>query len=642
MVNTDPRCNFWDFENVAILAKNSAPAFTTLQTLMWPHPDLCDDVRVAVRLHTKAALNAERAAIALADGGEISFDTAFNLFPLPKWQDRCGLKDLWLRLEGSGVFRMTVACVTLHGAWDYLVGIVEFDDDGVAMIDLSKGLAEVKDAVLVFSLIARGESKLTGAFWQTQQKPLRDPRLVLGITTFKREAAVMSTVAKFKTFAANWLHGDRLHLVVVDNGQTVKLPPSDSVTLVPNRNLGGSGGFARCLREAHRMDATHALFMDDDASVDMYAIERVWTLLAYATDTATTVIGGLTQAAAPTKVWESGAVFHQTCRSFFRDLDLTHLPSAMHLELHSAHPLPQDYYGGFWFFAFALDHAKHWPFPFFVRGDDINFSLANDFSFVTLPGVVSFQDQDFSDKETSLTLYLDLRNHLIQHLALPKLELSLRKFATIPVFFLVRALIQNHWDTMLTLNMAMEDVMRGPEFFAANADMTERRTKINGLRRYEIWKPLVGEPPQPVIRFDPHSRPSRYFMKAMLNGLFLPFFNLLGNHQVLRRNQRGDMRLAWGSSKITYVDKDAKLIMTVRHDKAAMLRLGVKSLKNLAKLTLTYRAIKAKWRSGFDDLTSQRFWEGQFKTEAAVPDQAKPDRTKQTAAAQPPLASSAS
>ena len=582
---------------------------------MWPDPVLCDEVKLTMRLHQRAALTADRQALSFADGGEVSFDTAFNLFPLPKWQDRCGLKDLWLRLEGKGVFRLTVAAVTLHGAWDMLVGIAEFDDDGVAMIDLSPRIASCKDAVLVFSLIACGEASLTRASWQTKQAPLRAPKLVLGITTFKREAAVLRTVARFQDFAANWEHGDRLHLVVVDNGKSVRLPAADTVTLVPNRNLGGSGGFARCLHEARAMQASHALFMDDDASVDMYAIERVWAMLAYATDTRTTIIGGLTHAAAPTRVWESGAVFHQTCRSFFRDLDLTHLPSTLHMEFHSAYPLPHDYYGGFWFFAFALDHAQHWPFPFFVRGDDINFSLENDFSFVTLPGVVSFQDEDFSDKESSLTLYLDLRNHLIQHLALPKLELSLRKFISIPAFFLARALVQIHLDTLLTLNMAMEDVMRGPEFFAANADMTERRKTITGLRRHELWQPLEGAAPQPEIRLDPHSRLKRVFMKLTLNGLFLPFFLYFGNHQVLRRNQRGDMRLAWGAAKISYVDDQSRKIMTVQHNKREMVRLGLRSLRNVARLTLGYRTIKAKWRSGFDDLTSENFWKTQFDAE---------------------------
>jgi hypothetical protein len=102
------------------------------------------------------------------------------------------------------------------------------------------------------------------------------------------------------------------------------------------------------------------------------------------------------------------------------------------------------------------------------------------------------------------------------------------------------------------------------------------------------------------------------------------------------------MRLAWGSAKISYVDEDAGLIMTVRHDKATIFRLGLRSLKNLARLTLTYPTIKAKWRSGFEGLTSADFWEGQFAADLVKPDQIKPDPAPQTGGAQAPLASSAS
>nr|MDJ0822442.1 hypothetical protein [Paracoccaceae bacterium] len=31
---------------------------------------------------------------------------------------------------------------------------------------------------------------------------------------------------------------------------------------------------------------------------------------------------------------------------------------------------PDDFYGGWWYFAFAVDAVQHMPFPFFVRGDD--------------------------------------------------------------------------------------------------------------------------------------------------------------------------------------------------------------------------------------------------------------------------------
>lgn len=307
--------------------------------------------------------------------------------------------------------------------------------------------------------------------------------MVLGITTHRREAAVQAKVERYLNFVDQWPGASALHLVVVDNGQSVGLTSSDRVTVVPNRNLGGAGGFARCLHEARHRGATHCLFMDDDASVDLWALPRVIAFLAYVRDMAIAVNGGLTQAANPSRLWESGAVIHQFCRPLFREIDLGFRPDVMHLDLVSAEPKPANYYGGFWFFAFAIAQVSHWPFPFFVRGDDINFSIANAFRFVTLPGVVCFQDQDFADKESALTLYLDVRNHLIQHLVLEPLEMSMRDFAAIPLHFFGRSMVQMHYDSLLSVTMSLEDVMRGPQFFADNADLAARRAKIQKARR---------------------------------------------------------------------------------------------------------------------------------------------------------------
>ena len=279
---------------------------------------------------------------------------------------------------------------------------------------------------------------LRDAVWQTRQTPLRQPDMVIGITTFRREKAVQATVARYLSFLARWVGSHRPCIWSLSiTAKALTLPSSDQVTLVPNRNLGGSGGFARCLHEAQGRGASHCLFMDDDASVDLWALPRVMAFLAYATDPATAINGGLTQAASPVAAVgkrrrsssnSAGRCFAKSTSSF--------RPDAIHLELVSAEEKPANYYGGFWFFAFAIDQVRHWPFPFFVRGDDINFSIANGFHFVTLPGVVCFQDQDFADKESALTLYLDVRNHLIQHLVLKPLEMGLIRFCLDPGAFL--------------------------------------------------------------------------------------------------------------------------------------------------------------------------------------------------------------
>ena len=50
------------------------------------------------------------------------------------------------------------------------------------------------------------------------------------------------------------------------------------------------------------------------------------------------------------------------------------------MEFATTGPAPDNFYGGWWYFAFPVDQVKHQPFPFFVRGDDVSFSLVHDFN----------------------------------------------------------------------------------------------------------------------------------------------------------------------------------------------------------------------------------------------------------------------
>lgn len=613
----------------------SVADFSTLQALLWPDANLCKDKSVWVRLTGGAQISSNGAAILFTDGGMAGFDTGFNIFSLGKWQLHAGLKHLSLALTGTGSFELTVTQIQTIG--EYSKGIVARSVDLIAghvtRIDLTDRLHSGEGGVLYLTLRAVGEAELRAVNWQTRDLPKRVPKLCLAITTFKREKAVAVSAARFVQFVAGSPNGANLHLIVIDNGKTASLPPSDKVTLVPNRNLGGAGGFARGLREAQRRGATHCLFMDDDASVQMQAVERVYALLAFATDPATAIAGGLTTAVDPCIVWENGAIFDQFCIPWFRDFDLTVQKDVVAMELASTRIMPDNFYGGFWFFAFPVSQSTRWPFPFFVRGDDISFSIANRFNIATLPGVMSFQDQDFSDKETSLTLYLDLRNHLIQHLTLPPLNKGLKRVLAIPAAFFARSMIQNHHDSLLTLNMALEDVLRGPDFFATNADMAERRAEITKARAFELWQPRTGALPAPRLWINPQSPLQKLVMKLTLNGLFLPFFGSWGNRLVLDRNARGDMRRCWGAAQVTYSDTERGMVMTVNHRKLLTLRLGLRMLANLGRFALSYPSLLAKWQAGYAKLTAADYWEGQFFADGQpVPQQ--PAGTEKAPAAQ--------
>lgn len=604
-------------------------SYHTLQTLLWPELEISTERNLYVKLNGIAAYAQSTKSLVFGPGGEADFGTAANMFNLGKWRRHCDLSDLRLRLEGAGKFELVVYQASAERSWDRLLNdVIELQQGQPFGVDLAPLLRPDPLGVIFFRLRAIGEGRLITAIWQTRQAPKREPKLVLSITTFKREEAVQASVARFEAFMKTTHLAPHLHLVVVDNGRSAEVAPSAHITLIGNENLGGSGGFARGLLETEARGASHCLFMDDDASVHMGALERVWALLAYSTASNTAVAGALLSARHRWAVWESGAIFDRVCRPLYMGTDLRDIDQVIKMECASTPKAPFNLYGGWWFFAFPVEHAKYRPFPFFVRGDDVSFSIVNDFDIVTLPGVYSSQDSDFSDKETLQTRYLDLRSHLAHHLALPTMDIGRFRTLTIPAWFFMSSLAQCHYETLATINLAVEDVLRGPTFFAANADMADRRAAIGKIRKTETWVPLHGAPPASKRRFDPRSNwLLRMVMKYSLNGHLLPFFGFWGNRVTLQSDQRGQLHEAWGAAQITYINREGTQSFTVRHSKMAALKQGIRMLRNGIKLMRRYPKIKAEWQKGYTELASTGFWTSRLGMESQVPTTSPHDNT---------------
>ena len=592
------------------------PTATVLQALLWPEQGIVTEHALFYRLGGTCAFNDESNDIHFEPGGQVSFDTAANLFNIGKWWRSTGIEDLRLHLRGAGRFELVVFQVLPERSWEQLAHrVVTLAPD--CEIDLSHFRRLRVAGLLYFTLTALEAGHLAGASWVSRQPPRRLPRIALSITTFRREAAVRRTVARFDDFMATSPLARHLHLIVVDNGQSAGIAPRPHVTPIANENLGGSGGFARGLTEAESRGFTHCIFMDDDASINLGAVERVWAFLAYALDDATAVSGGLAMANHRWSIWENGATFDRRCRPQWLGTDMRDFGQITHMEIATTRHHPANFYGGWWFFAFPIAGLRYRPFPFFVRGDDVSFSIANGFDIVTLPGVICFQDEDFADKESLQTLYLDLRSHLVHHLALPGMDIGRKATIGIAFDFFMRSLLQCHYETLEALNLAVEDVMRGPAFFAANADMSARRATLSALRKTEGWKPLTAAPPPERINLKLHgpglkARFWRFVLNLTLNGYFLPFFGRWGNSVTLRSGQRGDIGAHWGAARITYVSGDGTQTFTVQHSKGKALPQITRMVRNLLAFRRNYSRIRADWRKGYGELTTQGFWAERF------------------------------
>ena len=581
----------------------------SIQPLIWPEFGVCTELDLYARLDGAAGYSSQTGSLEFESGGTARFDTYFNLFNVGKWVRYCDLADIRLSLCGEGTFELVIFQTVPDRSWERLYSEIVTLRPGHSHVADASNFREIDAAgILHFRMKALGKGRLDSAEWQTAQAPLRRPDLALSITTFRREEAVRASVRRFEAFMDRSPIAAHLHLIVVDNGQSAGLTASPHVTPVLSENLGGSGGFARGLIEAERRGASHCLFMDDDASIHMASLERTWWFLAYATDPATAVAGAMTIAAHKWALWENGATFDSACRPRFLGTDLRDFAEVLQMEVASTEPAPYNLYGGWWYFAFPIAQATYRPFPFFVRGDDVSFGLANPFRIVTLPGVVSFQDADFSQKETLQTLYLDLRSHLAHHLALPKMDIGRLRTLRIAAWFFGRSLVQMHYETLASLNLALADVIEGPSFFAANADMADRRATIAKLRKAEAWTPCETAPPPGRRRINPDFWGVAQLMNLTLNGHLLPFFRLWGDRITIAPGDRGNLHAIWGAAQVTCYDAKAGQAFTVRHSKREALRQVWQLFRNGRRFWKDYDRIKANWREGYRQLTTDDFW----------------------------------
>lgn len=616
-----------------------------LQRLCWPPDGIWSDHALFFRRTGDVALvepaeGTSGFSLQVGPRDSVEFDTWFNVFNLGTWHSRCRLETLFLTLEGEGPCFLTIECNRpddVVGQSEYALTLTAGEPQTIdlkAFITAADALTQASDAGVmsctVRSQSVAGQVRIDRVAWATADAPRRKPDLTLSVTTFKREDAVKKAAARFSAYRATSPLKSHLQMLIVDNGQSVSFDvPLDGVDIIVSANLGGAGGFTRGLLEATERDASHVLFMDDDASIYMESLERTWSFLAHAIDDKTAISGAMSTERRPASLWEYGALFNKNCIPQLGGADLTNVATMIKIECEIAKPAPVHLYAGWWYFAFPVKAVKHLAYPFFVRGDDVSFSLVNDFDIVRLNGVVSYQES-FTEKESPQTWYLDLRSHLAHHLSIEKMEIGASGVALIALKFFLKNLVKMHYDTMSSINLAVEDVLQGPEFFANNIDMAAKRGELKALTTTEVWVDNGTDFPVTPIQDTPKPWIMRTIMKVLLNGHLVPGYRYLGARRTVIGDHRGAMGFYWGTAEMTVLSADGDKAYRVQHSKRRAAREGMKLLRNLVKLIRGYSALKQSYQATYGDMTSEGFWRPHLGLTDVSPSKAATPKTTAT------------
>lgn len=394
-----------------------------LQNILLPEIGICDQGELYYRINNKVYLNQDEQTLDFEKTGVANFDTYFNSFSIEKWKKYTQIGQVSLVLVLQGEFEVTLENkektnkiisnrehftrrIRSETPQEFVFAFIPHENNGLYCFRLE-----------AFSDNAR----FFGGWYSTElaEDQLREINIAINICTFRREVFVKRNLDTLneKTLqnAENEL-SDHVQVFISDNGRTLDISflENEKVHIVPNKNVGGAGGFTRNLIEimhCPNYQPTHVLFMDDDIIIETESIYRTYMMLrCIKEEYRDAFIGGeMLRLDKPYLQVEAGAVWNAGNQyGLKKNLDLRDLEAVLYNEI-------EEYreYNAWWYccMPMGLVNEGNLPLPLFIRGDDVEYGLRNMKYLILLNGICVWHEP-FENKYSSYLIYYILRNFL--------------------------------------------------------------------------------------------------------------------------------------------------------------------------------------------------------------------------------------
>lgn len=437
--------------------------------------------------------------------GSVDFFTYFNACSLAKWKKYAGIKRVYLHLEfANEAINKEYACTIQFFGRSYLDSAAsslasgvrltstmgKTKENGSLVFDLL--IPETDYEVIGFALDVRGGVVLEKAYYYARvaEEQINPVKIALCTTTFLKEDYIIPNIelVKNEVLAADDVIAKNFHMFVIDNGRTLDAEAlsDEGVTVLPNPNVGGSGGFARGMMEAMKHDEnfTHVLLMDDDVSISTESLRRTFNLLSLATGKYKNAFinGAMLVAEEPNRQFEdvsyvvnSGAYTSVKSNKYYMDQQ-QYIVRNEHIDVE----IPKAY-GAWWFSCIPVSAIEQvgLPLPLFVRCDDVEYGMRAKPIYMSMNGICVWHDGFMGRSRASVDSYQYVRNFLImiamtdcssQDLFMLRMERALR--------LQLRVMSYDAADLILD---GIADYLKGPDYFASlnGEEVIKRNAKKN-------------------------------------------------------------------------------------------------------------------------------------------------------------------
>ncbi len=439
-----------------------------------------EQVRVSSRAQLGNILDRRRARIVA--GRRVSFGTYFNAFSASYWQHWTPVRDVRLtvrtegpatilvyRSNGAGV-RQRLETREVDGSTTSHFDVVldQYSDGGWIWFDI---VADEKNAVF------------EGAEWTTEQEPMRGGKASIGITTYNKPDYCIWTLKNLSESPEVLNLIDRIF--VIDQGDRrvdaeemypeVAAKLGNTLEIVTQPNLGGSGGFARAMAETlARPESEFVQLLDDDVRIEPESMRRSVVFGRYAT--VPTIVGAhmfdlldRPKLHAWAEVVDDGpfmwrALYQEKLPHDFSASNLRQTPM-LHMRLDAD-------YNGWWMCLIPTSVLREagLSLPAFIKWDDAEYCLRareHGVPTVSMPGVALWHVAWVGKDDTiDWQAYFHARNRIVAgllHSEIPQGGTLLRHSRRVDL----KHLMMMQYYPVALRHRALRDILSGPQHMRA-------------------------------------------------------------------------------------------------------------------------------------------------------------------------------
>lgn len=438
--------------------------------------------------------NADADIWILSGAGTFDFTTYFNSLSVKKLKKYTISQRFSLHLELKGA-----ACTFVQTMGDALaakpIEVQETEREIGAAADwqvIDIPLKTSEEMIIVgFKLKTQGQVRIRNCYYSVEYDGnLRDVELTIATTTFKKEKFVEHNLELIQReiLDSDEEIAEHLHVAVVDNGRTLNVQElsADKISVIPNDNVGGSGGFARGMIAAMEQTpvATHVILMDDDVAISAQSIKRTYNLLRLVnTEYQDAFISGaMLDYDIPYEQLEDtgymrsdGMAFHEK-----NTFNLTRFEDIVSNEQFTSLPeADETRYAGWWYCCIPMTQIQKYglPLPIFVRGDDAEYGVRCRPKFITMGGICIWHMAFYAKSNSAVERYQISRNSLIAQATsdfAPHSDFLHKMFADIRLD--TRKYCYDNAELVLD---GFEDFLKGPEFIKQRGAVEAAFMKAN-------------------------------------------------------------------------------------------------------------------------------------------------------------------